>query len=70
MNDQLKKLAGMAYHGGKTVDHWKKTTGVDPSKVREIQVRCGLCYWTPMAEKQYRRHVDSIKMDYAAIGIR
>jgi hypothetical protein len=70
MNEQLPKLAGMAYHGGKTVAHWIKLVGVDPRAFpRYIQVRKGLCYWLPAAEAAYQKHVANVRANWHALGV-
>lgn len=68
--DKLRKLAGMAFHGGKSVSHWIDTVGVDPSKVDGISVRGNLCYWTSDADSDYRKHLANVRLNFQAIGVR
>ncbi len=61
---ELGKLAGMAYHGGLTPEHWQEITGIDPRKVPGIEIsRSGLCYWTKRAETQCRAHWNARQSD-------
>lgn len=67
----LFKLAGMAYHGGKSREHWRQLVGVDPADFAEIEVsKSGLCFWTRRAEKAYKRHIACVHQDQRALGIR
>lgn len=70
MNEGLNKLAGMAYHGGKSVEHWIKLVGVNPREFPGfIQVRNGLCYWLPKAEAAYRRHIANVRANWRTLGV-
>ena len=67
-NNALRKLAGMAYHGGKTAQHWIDLVGIDPREVAQIDVsKSGLCYWTPRAESAYKAIMRPMVRDMAML---
>ncbi len=64
----LRKLSGMAYHGGKPAEHWIALVGVDPRKHSEIEVsKGGCCYWTKRAEAKCRAHWNAVQYNFAML---
>ena len=63
----LGKLAGMKYHGGKTIQHWVNLVKIDPSNVEGIEVKDGKCYWTKEAENAYKNNLSMMKTSGAML---
>ena len=69
-HDPHAMLAGMAYHGGQTRDHWRALVGVDPAGVAGIVITAGgACYWTNQAEAIYQRRAAAVAHNFALLGI-
>ena len=70
-DNDLFKLSGMVFKPGYyTPDYWRAETGVDPLVFpKYIRITSnGTCIWTPLAERLYRAHVNSVRTNYLALG--
>ena len=63
-------LSGMAYAQGKyTPAQWEAKTGVNPTGIAGIEVRQGLCYWTPAAERAVNTHSAQVTSNWHSLGV-